>query len=214
MTLLPMNHPLGGGRFGAFGGRFGKPWEFDPIQHTAASYAQAPEQEEKKRWLDGGKFGAKEGIALALGAIGDAFTGRPNTAQFLMHNMAQKKAAERAEQQRLQSIQDSRDQYMWQRDFDLKNPKPTAPDAFEKALMGGNIDPSSPQGQELYRRRAEAMARDPDDDFVVVPIPGRGTYAGPKSGLAAAMGQSVPTAPVGKLTPIGGSAPGGTGMFP
>lgn len=88
-----------------------------------------------------------------------------------------------------------------------------SPDSFEKALAGAGIDPASPEGQALYRGRAESMARDPNDEFVVVPIPGRGTYAGPRSGLADAMG-APQSAPQGvTFTPLddGGpaSAPGG-----
>lgn len=92
-------------------------------------------------------------------------------------------------------------QWIAQQDYARNNPEPRAPDAFDIALQRGGIDPNSPEGQQMYRDRAASMARDPNDQFVTVTIPGVGTYAGPQSGLPSFAG-TAPQRPVGRLTPI------------
>lgn len=59
---------------------------------------------------------------------------------------------------------------------------------FDATLRNAGIDPASPEGMALYRQRAANMA----DPFQVTPIPG-GTYAGPRSGLGAALGVGQPS---------------------
>lgn len=180
-----------------FGGIFGSP--------LPAQSVNAFQQPEQKRFIDGGKFRGKDALALALGAIGDAFTGRSLAAQNLFGSIAARREAEQAarlaQQKRITDFED----FQRKRQFELANP---VPDAFDKALRGAGIDPASPEGQALFRDRAASLAADPNDQFVSVNIPGLGTFAGPKSGLANFVG-GAPERPVGKLTPIGGASPSG-----
>lgn len=179
-----------------FGGIFGS-----PLTARSVSAFQQPEQK-PARFIDGGKFRGKDALALALGAIGDAFTGRPLAAQNLFGSIAARREAEQqqrlAQQKRAADIEDAQRK----RQFEIANP---IPDAFDKALRGAGIDPASAEGQQLFRDRAASLATDPNDQFVTVNIPGLGTYAGPKSGLANFIGGGQPARPVGKLTPIGGA---------
>lgn len=71
---------------------------------------------------------------------------------------------------------------------------------FDATLRNAGIDPASPEGIALYRQRAANMA----DPFQVTPIPG-GTYAGPRSGLGAALGvgQPAPAPAMPNRPPIG-----------
>lgn len=157
--------------------------------------------------------GWKRALVAALGGAVDGaaqyYGGQPLIAQDMMLRQHQQQQAAQAQMQRAQELAD----YRTKKGIDAEFREAPAPDTFEKALIGAGIDPSSEQARELYRRRADSMAQG-QDEFVVVPIPGRGTYAGPKSGLPGALGQGV-SAPVGKLTPIGGGTAGnGGGNFP
>ena len=197
-------------------GLFGKPWEAPSTPGIGDGMTQ-PEQpmmsairapaEQPKRGLGTRLFGAGwEDKAFALGGM---LRGDP-TGAYMMRQEKQREqdalAQAAAEQRkRAEELAD------WRYKEDYKSAN-AAPDAFERALKGAGIDPASAEGQQLYRGRAEAMARDPNDEFVVVPIPGLGTYAGPRSGLQDAMG-GAPQRPVGKLTPMGGGAGNSVGGF-
>jgi hypothetical protein len=72
--------------------------------------------------------------------------------------------------------------------------------------------------RQLYKDPTAKAALDPD---VFITLPNGQVYAGPRSGLAAAMmggtpAPAAPPAPVGKLTPItnGGQTPRASGGFP
>jgi len=154
-----------------------------------------------------------EGWEEKVSALGGLLRGDPNAVG--NYQALQQHRADQAAALRQQSLKRDQDWQDWIRKEQYKAANPT-PDAFERTLGMAGIDPNSPEGRALARQRAESMARDPNDEFVVVPIPGRGTYAGPRSGLPMAMGQAAaPTAPVGRLTPIQESgASNGVGNFP
>ncbi len=168
---------------------------------------EQPQQAEQKKPAFFGQGGVGRAIA---GNIGDVLMQHNGFAPIYAPAMAQQQqaAAQMAAQQRQRS-QGLAD-WKWKQDYQRDNPQPQAPDTFERTLMGAGIDPNSEQGRQLYQERAASMAGG-EDEFVVVPIPGRGTYAGPKSGLPAAMGQ--PAGPRGKLTPMGGGTGNGVGGF-
>ena len=150
------------------------------------------------------------GMKRIIGILGDAMLGAAGQQGIYGPMMAQKSAQEDAYNRQQQLAKQAREwgmqDFYAREDYQRANPTPTAPDAFEKALMGAGIRPNSPEGQALYKERAANMAGG-QDEFVVVPVPG-GTYAGPKSGLESAFGRGAPAGPVGKLTPITGGGVG------
>lgn len=204
--------PQMGGLFGNNFPRGRSPYETpgigDGMQQHA--YAQTSEPEKPKG----------EGTRRIIGIIGDALLGLGGQqgvyGPMMAHKRMQEQAMQRQQQMAMQARQWANEDWTAHKQWERDNPAPEAPDAFERALRGAGIDPASEQGRGLYQGRAESMARDPNDEFVVVPIPGLGTYAGPRSGLAEAMGGGggAPAKPVGKLTPIaGGPTPPASGTF-
>ena len=158
-----------------------------------------------------------EGWEGKVSALGGLLAGDQSSVARYHHTQKQEALAQQqaaaAQAADLRNRSLDRQDWLFEKQWERSNPQPTAPDAFERALAGANIDPTSEQGQSLFRARAESMARDPNDEFVVVPIPGRGTYAGPRSGMRDALG-GAPQSPVGQLTPItGGTAGNGGGGF-
>jgi len=174
------------------GGRFGNPM---PQQ-------QMPRQ---SFWRGGSKFTGRDAIAGALAAIGDGLRGWAGGPTGAVEGLMASRMA--PEQQAMAMAAEQRKRAADLADFRAKEQikaefAPAEKDAFDRALAGAGIDASSPEGMALYRQRAESMTRDPNDEFVVVPIPGRGTYAGPRSGMAAALGQGVPAPSVSPPRPL------------
>lgn len=201
---------------------------------VAGAPRKQPEDEEKKRqsyWQGGDKFTGRDALAAGLAAIGDGFSTWANgpsaggaTGMLIGGRgraIEQAKAAQAAAMEAQQREADLRAAGITPEQGRLlgnnvgsvianrmKPPEVPAPDAFERTMRGLNIDPASPQGQEILNRRLESMTRDPNDEYVIVPLPDKRTYAGPRSGLPSVFGVSgqrsegVPTAPVGKTRPL------------
>lgn len=107
-----------------------------------------------------------------------------------------------------------------------RTPKVQAPTDFQQMLMAGGVQPGTPEYAAQNLARAQSLS----DPLVTVSLPDGGIFNGPASQLAAVLrggGQasgvtpgntpspvSLPTAPVGKLTPIGGQTPRASGGFP
>lgn len=190
----------------------GDPRSIPPQQQMPAM----PQQQQERPGLGTRLLG--EGWEGKAAALGSAMMGNANAIpqyhqrqqQEALFQRQQQMAAQQAQQERMADRED----FMFEHDYRRNNPAPQAPDTFERALIGAGIDPDSPEAQQMYRDRAQSMTRNPNDEFVVVPIPGVGTYAGPRSGLGEAMGQNAPARPVGNLRPVqqggsGGNAGGG-----
>lgn len=169
---------------------------------------QMPQMPGKKPGL----FGQGGAGRYMVGAIGDALL--QNAGMEPIHGPQLQQAQALAQALRQQSLKRDQDWQDWVRKEQYKAANP-APDAFERTLEMAGIDPNSPEGMTLARQRAESMARDPNDEFVVVPIPGRGTYAGPRSGLGDVFGapRQRNLGPVVNEIP-GGGAGNGVGNFP
>lgn len=165
-----------------------------------AKGAQAPAP--RRRGIGGFLQRNQNTLAMAGDIISRAGggSGNPVLAQLQQQQLLDYRT-QAAKQQREGEMQ----QWLAQQDYARNNPEPRAPDAFDVALQRGGIDPNSPEGQQMYRDRAASMARDPNDQFVTVTIPGVGTYAGPQSGLPSFAG-TAPERPVGRLTPLGAPA--------
>lgn len=96
-------------------------------------------------------------------------------------------------------------------------PKAQNPTDFQQMLHAGGIMPGTPEYAAQNLARAQSLS----DPLVTVSLPDGGIFNGPASQLAAVLkggGQAaapaLPTAPVGKLTPIGGETPRASGTFP
>lgn len=149
------------------------------------------------------------GTKRIVGILGDALlglAGQQGVYGPMQHQRSLLEAREAAQRRNAQQQRQwGNEDWLQRQQWDRANPEPREPDAFERALAGANIDPTSQQGQQLFRARAGSMARDPMDEYVVVPIPGVGTYAGPRSGLADVTGGQRPR----NLGPIVNEIPGG-----
>jgi hypothetical protein len=134
------------------------------------------------------------------GILGDAMLGYAGQPGQYGPMMAQRRMLEEQRGFAVQQGKTERDGRMqdWyaQQDYARANPQAPEPTTLQRnyEYLGG-INP------EIAQDYLAAQARDPMDEYVSVPIPGRGTYVGPRSGMAQAMGGSgVPSGPVGNLT--------------
>lgn len=73
----------------------------------------------------------------------------------------------------------------------------STPDMFTQMIASAGIDPKTPEGMDLFRRRAENLA----DPVVNVPLPGGSYYIGPRSGMEAAIARSASGGSGGGATP-------------
>lgn len=158
-----------------------KPWELVPVQHQLP---QQPQPQQQQRWLDGGKFKGRDALALALGAIGDAFTGRPVTSQLILGNMQQRRQAEQqqlqAQQQRIEGREDkiwewqnkpqqAPDPTTFQRDYQyiLETQGPEAAQQYMANKVNPPVWRQGADGQFYRVETAQPQAFNPDDWEVV-----------------------------------------------
>jgi hypothetical protein len=136
---------------------------------------------------------------LIIGTLGDTLSqwgGGKGT--FLPGLAEQRKLALEAQQYQMKRTDEYTD---WERKEQYKSAHPSAPadDTFTRALVAGGIDPASPQAKALYLQRAQTLAS-PAPNFVSDGAGGGRWVTPPTPGMAAPI-----TAPVGKLTPLGGA---------
>lgn len=108
--------------------------------------------------------------------------------------------------------------------FKASQPKTQNPTDFQQMLQAGGVMPGTPEYAAQNLARAQSLS----DPLVTVSLPDGGIFNGPASQLAAVLkggGQAsgvapgmppapaqLPTSPVGRLTPIGGSGSGQSGF--
>lgn len=148
---------------------------------------------------------------LLAGAIGDALLQNAGMAPVYapMQRQRQQMAAEEAIWSRRRQAEN--EDWRARQDYEAAH-RPD--DDFTRMIRAAGIDPASEQGKLLYNQRIQRQVAEPD---VITTLPNGQLYAGPRSGLAAALtGQLAPVAtPVGKLTPIPEGGPAATpGTFP
>ena len=158
-----------------------------------------------------------EDKAFALGGI---LQGDPSAAYAMRQQQQaqvqaqQQAAAQQAADLRKRSL-DLRD-FKEEHDYRTANPGPTAPDAFERALLGAGISPDSPEAVALYKERAQEMARGRDEPRMVSTP--QGTFFGTMDEIQEMLrsngaGASAPARPVGGLKPMGGPTQPASGGF-
>ena len=102
-----------------------------------------------------------------------------------------------------------------------KPPEPPKEYEIDAVIRNAGIQPGTPEYAAAYQKYLQAKT----DPFQVMNLPGGAAYVGQRSGVGAAMAggglppqqpPQIPTAPVGKLTPIdgGGSVAQAPATFP
>ena len=152
----------------------------------------------------------KGALMGALGGAADAaavhFGGQPLIAQGQQMKLMQAAALAAEQRKRAADLADYRSQMQIKSEFERPEaPKPGSFEWFQTA---------TPEQRAQYGDYREVGQ---DDEFVIVPIPGRGTYAGPRSGLPSVFGQAqpstVPQSEWDSAKPLGGTSGNAGGGF-
>jgi len=148
---------------------------------------------------------------LIAGVIGDTLSqlggGQGTFLQGLQQQRLSAQQAQatmqRAQAERANKFTDWKQQY----DYQLEHPQQGQDDVFTRTLTAAGIDPMSPRGRQMYEQRAQTLAN-PVPQWIPDGMGGGRFVAPPSPG-----GSQPPSAPVGKLTPMGG-ATSGSRSFP
>lgn len=156
-----------------------------------------------------------------------ASQGDPYALMVLRNRFEQQQAPIRA-QEEARRRQQEREEWMWREDYKRSHPD----DQFTQYMQAAGIDPRSPQGQALYRQRAESMATPPMmavDGFDAQGNPTK-TFM-PRAGIGGMGSQGAPSGPVpgtvrngyrfkggnpndrNSWVPVGGASPAGGATF-
>lgn len=157
-----------------------------PVNIPSQPYMQAPAVSLPTTHLrrPGLFAGADIPSAIQAGLAGFLANRNPAVSQQLFSGLNDRRElAQRALAQQ-QQLQNDLGLYAAKRDYDIANPLPAQPTEFERVAQAGGYVPGTPEYQSLFRRRAQNTA----DPYSVIPLEGRGTYFGPKSGVGAALG--------------------------
>lgn len=181
------------------GGMPDQPISYTPGAQRAMDNAPRLQEGQKRQsfWQGGDKFTARDGIAGALAAVGDGLNNWANGGGGGATNMlvgGRINAMEEAKKARAQA------EAAAQRQADLAavgidpargrllgdsvggvvagQMKPPEMTEFEKRMIGGGIDPKSPEGIALQRQYAERTAQGPQSIIQGGRLPGGGEFTG------------------------------------
>ncbi len=154
-----------------------------------------------------GQGGAGRAIA---GTIGDFLLQQSGMDPVYLPNILQQRDAEErarmAQQQRMQGRED----FLFRENYKRDNPEPKQPDQLTQYMINAGIDPKSERGRSMYERAAMNKV----DPVTGVPYTdGQGNSGIQFIRPGQMQGSAAPTAPVGKLRPLGGSGGNVTGGF-
>lgn len=174
--------------------------------------------------------GLGEKILKGFGEWGlrySASQGDPYALMVMRNRFEQQQAPIRA-QEEARRRQQEREEWMWREDYKRSHPD----DQFTQYMQAAGIDPRSPQGQALYRQRAESMAAPPlmaVDGFDAQGNPTK-TFM-PRAGIGAIGSQGAASGPApgtvrngyrfnggnpndrNNWVPVGGASPAGGATF-
>lgn len=142
--------------------------------------------------------------ALQAALAGYMSRNNPQTAASIFRSLDAKRQAAAEAAQYNQKRQDDNSDWMAREQWKLDHPSPGQPGEFETRLMQSGVQPGSPE----WVNAMKAAVQNTTDPVVMTP-------QGPM--LRSQLLGSVPTAPVGKLTPIPDGGPMGmppSGGFP
>jgi len=150
---------------------------------------------------------------LVIGTIGDTLSQIGGGQGHYLEGLQQRQALAGQQAQYQQRRADEYADWEKKQAYEAAHPKPLAPDNFTQTLAAAGIDPASPQGRALYQQRAATLAS-PAPNFVSDGA-GGGRWVTPPAVSLLPSGPG-PTAPVGRLTPLGagGATPQGARTFP
>lgn len=154
----------------------------------------------------GGIFGSGVKWQQIAGILGDSLLAANGQGMPYTQNMLQQRQQENLLKRQALEQQQELARQIQLYDYKRNNPYP-GDDSFTRALAAAGIMPGTPRYQELAARRAEMLTNPVQliqDGYGGV-TPYR-PYGGGN--------EAPPTAPVGKLRPLGGPAGNGGGMFP
>jgi hypothetical protein len=138
-------------------------------------------------WQGGDKFTGRDAVAGVLAVIGDGLSGWANGGGGAVQSlMASRMAPQRLAEEQRQRAAELAD-FEHRERFKASLAPPPAPDAFDRAMERAGIAKGTPEYAKLAREHALRTAQG-QDETVVVPIPGRGTFVGPRSELGRAIG--------------------------
>lgn len=215
-----------GGLFGA-PGSYATPGIGDDIERQRRGLLGDGEGERPKRfWQGGDKFTGRDAIAGILAVIGDVAAqqsgGEPGAVDMLTGSRFGAIEQARKAQQQAQEIAAARQRAqaagLAAPQADMLAHGDAKYGDFRTAPNDTERDYNFWQ-QHLTPEQFELWKQGRYDPMVSIPLPGNQVYAGPRSGLGSAFGSprqgALPSAPVGRLTPIGPSAMGtGGGVSP
>lgn len=165
---------------------------------------------------------------MIAGVLGDAFSAASGGHAVFMPMLMKQQEADRQARQEALKLASDRSEWLWREDYKRAHPD----DVFSQALSSAGIDPSSPEGRNLYRQRAESMAAPPlmaVDGFDAQGNPTK-TFM-PRTGFNASGGQPAPAGPAPgtvrngyrfnggdpndrtSWVPVGGASPTGGATF-